>query len=187
MIEWIGSPNFKTRALLTTAIESTSLGQKAKNLYNSALKGSVVEFDEATATKNAIFAGISHAEHRGWIKRSVTHLGRPAKHGPRPDEWEWAIRKHDRIDKNDRRARFVVEGERTTPIVITITDEFIRWLAQHAHQLNVLEGKTRDEIAEELQAPRSVVNKLVRALKKQGWRESKIRTESGRKMVLKTP
>lgn len=184
LITWLGSPNYKERVLVDTMVRNTELGERLRELRQNT---STAAWDERQLTWNLVNEGLKKAEEMGWIRKGYTHLGRKPVNEPRWDEYGWAAREEDRIDRTNRRARFVMNGPRYSTLIITVTDKFIDYLADQQNQLAVLDELTRQETAEKLDAPLSVVNKLVKALRKRGWTEQKQRTNDGFKRVLKRP
>lgn len=184
LITWLGSPNYKERVLVDTMVRNTELGERLRELRQNT---STAAWDERQLTWNLVNEGLKKAEEMGWIRKGYTHLGRNPVNEARWDEYGWAAREEDRIDRTNRRARFVMNGPRYSTLIITVTDKFIDYLADQQNQLAVLDELTRQETAEKLDAPLSVVNKLVKALRKRGWTEQKQRTNDGFKRVLKRP
>lgn len=187
LITWLGSPNFKESVLVDTMVRNTELGQRLKELGKDT---STAAWDERRLVYDLINSALRKAEEMGWIKRGYTHLGRNPVNEPRWDEYGWAAREEDRLDRTNRRARFVMNGPKYSTLLITVTDKFIGYLADQQNQLAELDGLTRQEAAEKLDAPQAVVNKLVKALIERGWTEQKVRTPDGPKQfkrVLRVP
>lgn len=182
MLEWLGTDNPRRRVKAETFIKATSLHQRLKKLYDTGWHNGAYE-----AHRRLVNDVFNYAAQRGWIQQRVSEIGRkPVNEDAREGEM-WLAHQHERYGRfENRRDKYLLNGRATQRMVIVVKDKFFEHLACDADQLGI-EGLTRDEAAEHLGVPRTVINSLVRILRKShGWSETKVRTADGRKLVLRS-
>ena len=188
MMEWISSSNFKTESTFRVFRETLTCWQVYDELWQK-YKAVTSRSLYLVMSEEDCSSDRSTRQKLGWIQYRTTKIGRPrtkkytdeqARKADRRLMWsEWGVSERTR----QQLQRVAGVSENTGRAVVTMTETIWRDLLIQTTAAE-LEGKTRKQLAEELQTGSKVVNGFCRYLTNNGWRETQMRVDGERIRVL---
>lgn len=186
-LEWLSSDDFEPEARATTFDRSLTVRQ----VYDELDRKHGYTHPALVQAKENYEQTVRYlVRESGWFRVEERKVGRPRTLDFSPAEEHRAERKlswfvWDRSEKTEQHLNRVAGySQPSNAWVVTLQDAVWRDLLIEVTATK-LEGKTRAEVAELLSVPKNVADAFVRYLTKNGWRESKVRVDGGRKNVLK--
>lgn len=191
--EWLAHPDWKPDEKLSKVWDSTSLGQEVRR--READHWQWWKGDARGAQLRHLHRAIPERwEQEGWVEIKQHRQGRPRRAEHPASRVSRALSAYrdghgeGRVTEKTYRWAESILGERNTyneARVVTPTTKLLEELAEAAGDEN-LDGRTRQQLAEELNLTAALANHLTRWLQETGeWEEKQERADGKRQRVLR--